>query len=301
MSEKPANTPAVNTAAATDTESGVLSLAQALQAETIISADQRVPGVLANLRKLYQYRELLFSLTARDIKIRYKQSALGIAWAILQPLALTVMFTILFSRIMEVEPEGHDYPIFVYCALLPWTFLSSQSLVANMNLVTKIYFPREVFPSAATAACFVDLLVGSTILTGMLFHYHYDLTINLLWLPAMLLIQIVLMLGIAFLASALNVFYRDIRHVIPVLVQLWMYASPIIYSESLVSKKYPSLYRLYMLNPMAAIITSYRRILLDGQPPEAAYVGIAAGAALLVFLLGYTYFKRAEVKFADLI
>ena len=281
-----------------------MSMSRTAKIETLISADQKVPGIIANLRTLYQYRELLYTLATRDIKVRYKQSALGIAWAIMRPLSLMLIFTIVFSRLARIPSEGIAYPIFSYCALLPWTLfaasltLASQSLVNNMSLVTKIYFPREVFPFASVAACFVDFAVASSIFVGLMVYYHVGLTLNALWIPVIVLVQVLFVLGVSLFTSAVNVYYRDIRHVIPVAVQLWMYATPIIYPITLIPEKYRD---LYMLNPMAVIIDSYRRILLSGQPPNLIQLALAAMITVCLFLSGYIYFKHVEPGFADII
>jgi lipopolysaccharide transport system permease protein len=256
------------------------------------------------LRTLYAYRELLWVWMQRGIKVRYKQSVLGAAWAILQPLVLMLMFTAVFSFFARVPTDGIPYPIFSYTALLPWTFFSASisfavpSLVNNMNLVTKIYFPREVLPIAAVAVAFVDFLVASIVFVGLMLFYGLPLRPSLLWVPLLLAVQIVLTLGVALLASALIVWYRDMRFVVPLSLQLWLYASPVIYPTSLVPGH---LHALYMLNPMASLIDSYRRTILHGQPPHVLYLTISAAIAGALLVIGYTYFKRSEAQFADVI
>jgi lipopolysaccharide transport system permease protein len=260
--------------------------------------------MLKHMRTLYQYKDLLRMWTLREIKIRYKQSILGGAWAILQPLSLTLMFTIVFSVIVRVSTGDIPYPIFAYSALLPWTFLATSitfavpSLVNNLNLVTKIYFPREILPVASVGAAFVDLLVASTIFLGMLLLYHVPLQWTLLYVPVLIAVQAVLILGVVLLASAINVFYRDVRFVVPLGLQLWFYASPVIYPLSLVPE---TLRPVYMLNPMAGLIDSYRRVILLGEPPVIRFLGPAVMIAVVLLLVGYRYFKRAEGQFADLI
>jgi lipopolysaccharide transport system permease protein len=260
--------------------------------------------LIASLRELYAYRELLWMWTLREVKVRYKQSLLGAAWAVLQPLVLMIMFTVVFSYFARVPTDGMPYPIFSYTAVLPWTFFATSitfavpSLVTNMNLVTKIYFPREILPVAAVAAAFVDFLVASIVFLGLMLLYGVPLRATLLWAPVILAIQIALTLGVVLAAATLNVWYRDIRFVVPLGVQLWMYASPVIYPVTLVPERWRT---LYMLNPMAGIINSYRRVILQGQPPEMQVLGLSAGVALLAMLLGYLYFKRSEGRFADVI
>jgi lipopolysaccharide transport system permease protein len=240
----------------------------------------------------------------REIKIRYKQSFFGVAWAILQPLALMVVFTIVFSILARIPTDGVPYPVFSYTAVLPWTFFSASisfavpSLVNNMNLVTKISFPREVLPIAAVVAAFLDFLISSVVFFGLLIFYQVPLQSSLLWLPFLLAVQIVLTLGVVVPASALIVWYRDIRFVVPLGLQLWMYVSPVIYPASLVPERWRS---LYMLNPMAVLIDSYRRVVLYGESPSLKHLGVSAAIALVLLLAGYVYFKRSEVLFADVI
>ncbi|MDD5772180.1 MAG: ABC transporter permease [bacterium] len=260
--------------------------------------------MLTAIKDLIQYRDLLFILAARDIKVRYKQTFMGIAWALLQPLSLVIIFTIVFSKLARVPSEGIPYPIFSYCAILPWIFFSSSvntgvsSIVSNMNLVTKIYFPREVLPFATMIACLFDFLIASIIFIGMMIFYKISLTIYMFWVPLIILIQIIFTLGFVLLSSAGNVFFRDVKHVMPILVQLWMYLTPIIYPLSLVPEKYKV---FYMLNPMAGIIESYRNVILKDLPPDYFYLSLAFIVSLVLFILGYTYFKKSEKVFADII
>lgn len=260
--------------------------------------------MLKNLQTLYAYRDLLWMWTVREIKVRYKQSVLGGAWAILQPFSLTVIFTVVFSVFSRISSDGAPYPIFAYTALLPWTFLATSigfgvpSLVNNLNLLTKIYFPREILPLAAVGAAFVDFLFASVAFVGMIAYYQVPVSSTFLWLIPLILVQTTLIVGVTLIASAINVFYRDIRFVVPLVVQLWMYASPVIYS---VSRVPPRLRPFYMLNPMAGLIDSYRRVVLLGEPPRLGHVAPAAVIALVVSVAGYLYFKRVEWQFADVI
>lgn len=253
--------------------------------------------------QLVKHRELLGIWIGREIKIRYKQSFLGAAWAILQPLALMLVFTLVFSRFVQVPTNGIPYPVFSYTAVLPWTFFATAitfgvpSLISNMNLVTKTYFPREILPLGAIGASFVDFMVASSIFVVMLYIYGVQLTSFVLWVPALLLIQILLTIGIILLASAVIVFYRDVRFIVPVALQLWLYASPVIYPASVVPEY---LQTLYSLNPMVGIIEGYRATLLYGQPPPSSIIYSAAISVFLV-VLGYFVFKRLEPSFADVI
>jgi lipopolysaccharide transport system permease protein len=260
--------------------------------------------MLRHLRLLIRHRDLLFTWTLREIQVRYKQSVVGVLWALLQPLALMSVFTVVFSVLARVPTDGVPYPVFSYAALLPWTFFSASitfgvpSLVNNMNLVTKIYFPREILPIASVAAALFDLCVAAPLFAAMIALYDVRVSWVILWTPLLLLVQVLLTLGVVLLLSAVNVFYRDVRFVLPLLVQVWMYASPIIYPVSLV----PASYRLlYMLNPMAGLLDSYRRVLVLRQPPVWGYLGLSAAGALLAFTVGYAFFKRSEAAFADVI
>lgn len=252
----------------------------------------------------FQYRDLLWLWTLREVQVRYKQSLLGVAWAVLQPLALTVIFTIVFSLLVQVDTGNIPYPIFSYTALVPWTFFATSlsfgiaSLVNNMSLVTKIYFPREILPLASIGAAFVDFLVSAVILAGMMLIYGVRPAWVSLWIPVLLVLQIALTVGVVLLGSALLVFFRDVRFVVPLLIQVWMYATPIIYPVTLVPEQYRT---LYFLNPMAGIIDGFRRVLLERMPPQVDALALGAAVTLVLLVCGYWFFKRTEPVFADLI
>lgn len=256
------------------------------------------------IRELFHFRDLLFLWSLREIKVRYKQSVVGAGWAILQPLVLMLMFTLVFSVFVRVPSDGIPYPIFSYTAVLPWTFFATgisfavPSLVNNMNLVTKIYFPREVLPLGSVIAAFVDFLVASVVFGGLLLFYRVPVHASLAWVPLIVATQVVLTLGIVFFAATLNVWFRDIRFVVPLALQLWMYASPVIYPVSLVPERWRP---LYLLNPMASLIDSYRRTILLGQPPDYPFFLWAVGLSSALCVVGYAYFKRSEPRFADVI
>jgi lipopolysaccharide transport system permease protein len=258
----------------------------------------------AYLTELIGARELLFTWTMRDFKVRYSQSILGAAWAILQPLSLMIVYSILFSVFIQVPTEGIPYPVFAYTALLPWTLFANSlnsaipSLVSNMNLVSKIHFPREVLPLSAIMVSFIDFLIASSIFVLMLLFYRVPVGPVILLLPLVLLIQIILTFGISLLASAVNVFYRDVRFVVPLALQIWMYLSPIIYPVTLVPER---LRPFYLLNPMAVLIDTYRRTILFNQMPDWPYLGLAALVSVSLTVVAYRYFKRAEREFADVI
>jgi len=242
--------------------------------------------------------------TGREIRVRYKQSLLGVGWAIIQPLVLTVVFTLVFSRIMQVDTGGVPYPIFAYAALVPWTFFATSlsfgipSLVNNLTLVSKIYFPREILPFANIGAALLDFAMAGLVFAGMMLIYKIPVTIYVLWVFPLLGIQIILTAGVVLLGSAAIVFFRDVRFVIPLLIQVWMYASPVIYPTDLIP---PAYLPLYFLNPMAGIIDGFRNVLVMGQPPNIPALFTATLISLILLVVGYIVFKRSEPLFADLI
>jgi lipopolysaccharide transport system permease protein len=264
----------------------------------------RLLSFMSYLANLYNYRDLLMLWTGREIRVRYKQSLLGIGWAILQPLVLTVIFTLVFSRIMQVDTGGIPYPIFAYAALVPWTFFATSlsfgipSLVNNLTLVSKIYFPREILPLANIGAALLDFAMAGIVFAGMMFVYQIPVTVNVLWVFPLLAIQIILTAGVTLLSAAAIVFFRDVRFVIPLVIQVWMYASPVIYPTSLIPTAYLP---LYFLNPMAGIIDGFRDVLVLGTAPNVPALITALIISVVLLCLGYFVFKRSEPLFADLI
>jgi lipopolysaccharide transport system permease protein len=263
--------------------------------------------MVAHLKTLYQYRQLIGMWTFREIRVRYKQSLLGAAWAILQPVVLMLMFTVVFSQIARFDTGDIPYPIFSYTALLPWTLFATSlsfgvnALINNMGLVTKTYFPREALPLGVIGAALFDFLIASSIFVVMMIIYRVPITIHFLWIPVLLVIQIFLMLGVMLIGSALTVFYRDVRFVVPLGLQLWLYATPIIYPMELVERAMPQIRPYYMLNPMAGIVESYRNVILRGQPPITSDLATAAIVSVVLFFFAYYIFKKLEVLFNDLI
>ena len=258
--------------------------------------------MLAHLVELIRARELLASWSLREFRVRYSQSILGAAWAILQPLALMIVFSVVFSVFIQVPTDGIPYPIFAYTALLPWTFFANAlsmaipSLVGNVNLVSRVYFPREILPLSAILVSFVDFIIASSLFVVLMSIYAIPVGPTLLLVPLIVLIQIMLTFGVSLFASAFNVFYRDVRFLIPLALQIWLYLSPIIYPISLIPEKYRA---LYFLNPMAVIIDSYRRVILYRQMPDWPFLALAAVISFGLTLITYRYFKRAEREFAD--
>ncbi|MFB3904386.1 MAG: ABC transporter permease [Acidobacteriota bacterium] len=249
-------------------------------------------------------RELLSAWTMRTLRARYQQSILGWFWAIVQPAASVAIYTLVFTRVVRVDTGGIPYPVFAYIAVVPWTFLASSltdmnaSLVTNITLVQKISFPREVLPLASMLARLMDFAVGFALLAMLMVTFETPFfPATLPYFPLILLIQVVLTVGIGLACAALNVLYRDIQSLLVLLLNLWFYASPIIYPVSLVPKSYRS---LYFLNPMAAILQSYRDVLLAGSTP-GPYLLYAGAISALILALGYGLFKRIEPSFADMI
>ncbi len=250
------------------------------------------------------YKDLLIAWTGRILKARYQQSILGGLWAILQPLATVLIFTVVFSFFLKVDTGNIPYIVFSYTAMVPWLLFSSsindmvESIVQNMNLVSKIYFPREILVIAAMFARVVDFLIAYLILIILIILYQVPLSgLTMLFLPVVVIVQLAFALGIGLIASALNAFYRDIRHLIVLLLQLWLYATPIIYPISAVPE---NLLQFYWLNPMVGIIEAYRAIMLNGTLPGLNFL-VSAVIAVIVLILGFLFFKKVEVQFADII
>jgi lipopolysaccharide transport system permease protein len=253
-------------------------------------------------KELSAARELLFFLTWRDVKIRYKQTVLGAAWAILQPLFTMIIFTVIFGRLAGMPSEGVPYPIFVFASLTPWTFFAGgvsqagQSLVNQQQLLTKIYFPRIFVPTAAVGAFLVDLLITLGLYALLLPIYHITPSWQVVFLPALIVLTLLATLAFGYLLAALTVLYRDFRYVIPFMVQVLMYVSPVIYPASLMPAKY---HALLGLNPMFGIIEAYRSAIL-GTPWQPIALAVSTASTLVLFTIGLYYFRRTESRFADI-
>jgi len=263
------------------------------------------PGwVSLRLRELWEYRELLYFLTWRDIKIRYKQTALGAAWAIIQPFFTMVVFTLFFGKLAKMPSDGIPYPIFCYAALVPWTFFatgltqSSNSLVGSSNLLTKVYFPRLIIPLATIFSGVVDFLLAFGILLLMMLYYGVPITLKILWFPVFLLLALIISLGVGLWLSALNVQYRDVRYVVPFITQFWMLATPIAYPTSLLNEPWRT---IYGLNPMAGVIEGFRWALLGSRISVGPMLFVSSMAALFILIGGAFYFRKMEKTFADIV
>ena len=260
--------------------------------------------VSLKLHELWEYRELLYFLTWRDIKVRYKQTALGAAWAIIQPFFTMVVFSVIFGRAAKMPSDGVPYPIFSFAALVPWTFFanglnqSSNSLVGSSNLITKVYFPRLVIPISTVISGVIDFALAFAVLLVMMFYYGIVPTLNIIWLPAFLLLAVITALGVGLWLSALNVEYRDVRYIVPFLTQFWMFATPIVYPSTLLQKPWRT---IYALNPMVGVIEGFRWALLGTNTKPGPLIAASALAAVVLLIGGAFYFKRMERNFADII
>ena len=257
-----------------------------------------------DLKEIWNYRELLYFLTKRDIKVRYKQTVLGGLWAIIQPVFTMVVFTLFFGRLAKMPSDGIPYPIFVYAGLLPWTYFanalstSGNSLVGSANLITKVYFPRLIIPASASLAGLLDFFIAMLVMGAMMIYYQFVPSIGILLFPFLVGLTFLCAVGVGLWLSALNVQYRDIRYVIPFLVQLWMFVSPVIYPISMVPQKYQW---LLALNPMGGVIEAYRASLLGHMPINWFLLGLSTVIIIILFLSGLYYFRRMEKTFADVI
>jgi lipopolysaccharide transport system permease protein len=260
-------------------------------------------GVQLNLADLWAYRELLYFLTWRDIKVRYKQTLMGVLWVVLQPLLTMVIFTLVFTRFVKLDEGAIPYPLFAYAGLLLWTFFSvsitsgTNSLISNTSLVTKVYFPRAFIPAAAVGAGLVDLSVGAVPLLGLALYYRVHVTWGLLLLPFFVLLAALLALAVGMAASALTVRYRDLRHALPFMLQLWMFASPVLYPSNLVGAKWRW---AFAANPMTGVLEGFRAA-LTGQPFDWALVAVPAAVAPALACAAFYVFRRLEDTFADVI
>jgi len=260
--------------------------------------------VSLRLHELWEYRELLYFLIWRDIKVRYKQTALGASWAIIQPVFTMLVFSLFFGHLGKIPSDGIPYPIFSFAALVPWTFFanglgqSSNSLVGNANLITKIYFPRLIVPLASVFSGIVDFLLAFGVLLGMMLYYGLVPTLNVLWLPLFVLLALVTSLGVGLWFSALNVEYRDVRYVVPFITQFWLFATPIAYPSSLLPEPWRT---IYGLNPMVGVVEGFRWALLGTNTAPGPIIAVSSAAALVILLTGAFYFRRMERTFADIV
>lgn len=260
--------------------------------------------VSLKLNELWEYRELLYFLTWRDIKVRYKQTVMGVAWAIIQPFFTMVVFSVFFGRFANIPSDGIPYPVFSYAALVPWTFFanglnqSSNSLVGGARLIKKVYFPRLAMPIAAILSGVVDFVLAFVVLLGMMLVYGIVPTANVFWLPLLLLLALVAALGTGLWLSAMNVQFRDVRYIVPFINQFWFFATPIAYPSSLLPEPWRT---LCGINPMVGVVEGFRWALLDTDTAPGPIIALSSIVALLLLVGGAYYFRRMEKTFADVV
>jgi lipopolysaccharide transport system permease protein len=260
--------------------------------------------VSLRLSEIWEYRELLYFLTWRDIKVRYQQTALGIAWAVIQPVMTMVVFSIFFGKLGKMSSDGLPYPIFSFAALVPWTLFATgltqgtNSLIGSSNLIKKVYFPRLIIPTATVLAGVVDFLVAFGVLLLLMVGYGIVPTANIIWLPVFLLLTLITSLGVSLWLSAINVEYRDVKYVVPFLAQIWLFATPIAYSSTLLSEPWRT---LYGLNPMVGVVEGFRWALLGTDTKPGSMALVSAAAAIVLLITGAFHFRRMEKVFADVV
>jgi lipopolysaccharide transport system permease protein len=259
--------------------------------------------VLINFREIWIYRDLLYFLVWREIKVRYKQTVLGAAWAIIQPFFMMVVFTLFFGKLAKIPSQGIPYPLFSYAALLPWMLFaeginrSVNNMVHDTSLIKKVYFPRLIMPLAGAISPLIDFMISFVIFVGMMFYFGYIPTLRIIWLPAFLGLAMITSLAAGTWLSAINVKYRDVRYAVPFIIQFWLFVSPVVYPSSLL----PRAWRLiYSLNPMAGVIEGFRWVLLGTNPPKSL-MAISVFVVLLILVSGVFYFRRMEKTFADVL
>ncbi|MDA8325157.1 MAG: ABC transporter permease [Nitrospiraceae bacterium] len=282
-------------------KSGPLKKADSAQ---IVRVEPSPGWVSLKLGELWEYKELLYFLTWRDVKVRYKQTLLGAGWAVIQPFFTMVVFSLFFGKLGKMPSDGIPYPIFTFAALVPWTFFSnglsqaSNSLVGSANLITKVYFPRLAIPLSSVLVGVIDFVFAFAILICMMLYFGIVPTIRILWLPLLLALVIVSSLGVSLWLSALNVQFRDVRYVIPFLTQLWLFATPIAYPSSLVKEPWRT---FYGINPMVGVVEGFRWALLGSKTALGPSVIVSASSAILVLVSGVFYFRHMEKTFADVV
>jgi len=264
--------------------------------------------VSLRLRDLWEYRELLFFLTWRDIKVRYQQTILGVAWAIIQPVVTMVVFSFFFGNLAQLPSDGIPYPIFSYAALVPWSFFASSltqastGMVTHANLIKKVYFPRLAIPIARVMAGLVDFAISLVVLLLIMFAMGFRPTANFVWIPLLALLAVITALGVGLWFAAMNVQFRDIAYTVPFIVQFWMFATPIVYPSSLIAERYGVFWQtIYGLNPMAGVVEGFRWALLGVNTAPQPIVYVSALVAVLVLVSGALYFRRMERTFADVV
>jgi lipopolysaccharide transport system permease protein len=294
----------MRTSPATNASDTTSSTSSSLSESPYIRIQPSKGWVSLKLRELWEYRELLYFLSWRDVKVRYKQTVLGVAWAIIQPFFSMVIFSIIFGNFAGIPSDDIPYPIFSYTALVPWFFFangltkSTESLVSGGGMLKKIYFPRMAMPVAAVLSGLIDFVLAFIILLGMMVYFDTYPTLNIIWLPLLLLLGLTTSLGVGMWLTAMNVQFRDIRYVTPFLVQTWMYATPIVYPSSIFDEPWRT---LYAINPMVGVIEGFRWSLLGIETQPGPIIIVSTLVSLLILISGAFYFRRMEKNFADVV
>jgi lipopolysaccharide transport system permease protein len=272
---------------------------------TVIHIQPSSRWVPLRLGELWNYRELAYFFVWRDIKVRYKQTLLGAAWAVIQPFCTMVVFSLFFGKLAEVPSDGVPYPIFAFAALVPWTFFTSgltqasTSMVENANLIRKVYFPRLIVPLASVLSPAVDFVIAFGVLIAMMLFYGVVPTVNIVWLPFLLLLALVTSLGVALWLTALNVMYRDVRYTIPFITQFWLFSTPVAYSSSLIENDL--LRTLYGVNPMVGVVEGFRWALLGTETAPGPIIVVSTAVAVMILIGGAYFFRSMERSFADIV
>ena len=264
-------------------------------------------GLLAQLRDLAQYTDLIYTLSEHRVRVRYKQSILGLTWAVMQPLSLMLIYTVIFSRVAKVETSGEPYAIFVFVGLLPWTCFSTAitsgtpALTSHINLISKVYFPREILPLTYLIAALFDFIIALLVLAMLMLYYRVTVNFNALYAIPIIAVMSVFCMSMILFLSATQVRFRDVGVGVPLLLQIWMFATPIVYPLSAIKSLPPFLRFLYMMNPMAGVIENFRRVVLQGLTPDFQLLGMSALISLTLLPIAYVYFKYIETTAADVI
>ncbi len=260
--------------------------------------------VSLKLNELWEYRELIFFFIWRDVKVRYKQTVLGGAWAIIQPFSTMIVFSLFFGKLAKMPSDGIPYPIFCYAALVPWTFFASglgkasNSLVGNSNLIKKVYFPRLAIPIANVLSGLIDFVIAFIVLIGMMLYFGFVLTPNVIWLPFLLALSLCTALGVSLWLSTMNVQFRDVNHIIPFITQVWLFVTPIAYPSTLLQEPWRT---LYGINPMAGVVEGFRWALLGTNTAPGPIIIVSSLISLLLLISGALYFRHMEKTFADVV
>lgn len=288
--------------------SEVIKMSEGVRREKKIRATAFSPlALLGHLKDLAEYTDLIYTLSQHRVRVRYKQSVLGITWAVMQPLSLMLIYTVIFSMVAKIETGGAPYAIFVFVGLLPWSYFSTaltsgtSALTSHIHLITKVYFPREILPMTYVIAAFFDFIIALVVLALMMLYYRVPLTPMALYTIPIIAVMTIFVMAMTLIFSATQVRFRDVGVGIPLLLQIWMFATPVVYPLSAVQSLSPTLRFIYMLNPMVGVIENFRRVVLEGVAPDFTTLGVSALISVVVLPIAYVYFKHVESTAADII